>query len=96
LDQSMLATRVGGHVALLGVLAGVAGPVQTALLFSKNLKVQGLTVGSRAMQLDLIAAIEANGIRPVISDTFALPNLADAFRHQIANRHFGKIAVEIG
>ena len=96
LDQSMLATRVGGHVALLGVLAGVAGPVQTALLFSKNLKVQGLTVGSRAMQLDLIAAIEANGIRPVISDSFALPDLADAFRHQIANRHFGKISVEIG
>lgn len=96
LDQSMLATRVGGHVALLGVLAGMAGPVQTALLFSKNLKVQGLTVGSRAMQLDLIAAIEANGIRPVISDSFAMQELADAFRHQEANKHFGKIAVEIG
>lgn len=95
LDQSMLACRLGGHVALLGVLAGVAGPVQTALLFSKNLRVQGLTVGSRAMQLDMIAAIEANGIKPVISDTFALADLADAFRHQIANKHFGKIAVAI-
>ncbi|OBX18453.1 NADPH:quinone oxidoreductase [Erythrobacter sp. QSSC1-22B] len=96
LDQSMLATRIGGHVALIGVLAGMAGPVQTALLFSKNLKVQGLTVGSRAMQQDLIAAIEANGIRPIISDTFALQDLAEAFRHQAANKHFGKIAVEIG
>ncbi|HBR83234.1 MAG: NAD(P)-dependent alcohol dehydrogenase [Sphingomonadaceae bacterium] len=95
LDQSMLATRVGGHVALIGVLAGFAGPVQTALLFSKNLKVQGLTVGSRAMQQDMIAAIEANGIKPVISDTFALANLADAFRHQESGSHFGKIAVEI-
>ncbi len=95
LDQSMLATRVGGHIALIGVLAGFAGPVQTALLFSKNLKVQGLTVGSRAMQQDMIAAIEANGIRPVISDTFALQNLADAFRHQESGGHFGKIAVEI-
>ena len=26
LDQSMIATRVGGHVALIGVLAGFAGP----------------------------------------------------------------------
>ena len=95
LDQSMLATRVGGHVALIGVLAGFAGPVQTALLFSKNLTVQGLTVGSRKMQQDMIAAIEANGIRPVISDTFALAELAEAFRHQEANGHFGKIAVEI-
>lgn len=95
LDQSMLATRVGGHVALIGVLAGFAGPVQTALLFSKNLTVQGLTVGSRKMQQDMIAAIEANGIRPEISDRFALENLADAFRHQESGGHFGKIAIEI-
>ncbi len=95
LDQSMMATRVGGHVALIGVLAGFAGPVQTALLMAKNLRVQGLTVGSRAQQLAMIAGIEANGIRPVISDHFPLASLADAFRHQAANAHFGKIVVDI-
>lgn len=95
LDQSMVATRVGGHVALIGVLAGFAGPIQTGLLMGKNLRVQGLTVGSRAQHLDMIAGIEANGIRPVISDHFPLANLADAFRHQEANRHFGKIVVDI-
>jgi len=95
LDQSMIATRVGGHVALIGVLAGFAGPVQTALLMAKNLRVQGLTVGSRAQQLDMIAGIEANGIRPVISDNFPLAKLADAFRHQAANAHFGKIVIDI-
>ena len=95
LDQSMLATRVGGHVALIGVLAGFAGPVQTALLMAKNLRVQGLTVGSRQQQLEMIAGIEANGIRPVISDTFELARLADAFRHQESHGHFGKIAVAI-
>lgn len=95
LDQSMLATRVGGHVALIGVLAGFAGPVQTALLFSKNLTVRGLTVGSRAMQQAMIAAIEANGIRPEISDRFPLAELAAAFRYQESGQHFGKIAIEI-
>lgn len=95
LDQSMMATRVGGHVALIGVLAGFAGPVQTGLLMVKNLRVQGLTVGSRQQQLDMIAGIEANGIRPVISDHFPLEQLADAFRHQAANKHFGKIIVDI-
>lgn len=95
LDQSMMATRVGGHVALIGVLAGFAGPVQTALLMAKNLRVQGLTVGSRQQQLAMIAGIDANGIKPVISDHFPLENLADAFRHQAANAHFGKIVVDI-
>ncbi|APZ99264.1 NAD(P)-dependent alcohol dehydrogenase [Sphingopyxis sp. QXT-31] len=95
LDQSMVATRVGGHVSLIGVLTGIAGPVQTAMLMSKNLRVQGLTVGSRAQQLAMIAGVEANGIRPVISDHFPLEKLGDAFRHQIANAHFGKIVVDI-
>ncbi|GAA4643590.1 NAD(P)-dependent alcohol dehydrogenase [Pontixanthobacter gangjinensis] len=95
LDQSMMATRVGGHIALIGVLTGFAGPVQTALLMAKNLRVQGLTVGSRKQQLDMIAGIEANGIVPVISDKFALADLADAFRHQESGKHFGKIAVDI-
>lgn len=95
LDQSMVATRVGGHVALIGVLAGIVGPVKTALLMSKNLRVQGLTVGSRAQQLAMIAGVETNGIRPVLDQHFPLENLADAFRHQAANAHFGKIIVDI-
>ena len=95
LDQSMLATRIGGHIALIGVLAGFAGPIQTGLLMAKNLRVQGLTVGNRAQQLAMIGGIEANGIRPVISDTFPLERLADAFRHQKSGGHFGKIGVEI-
>lgn len=95
LDQSMMAARIGGHVALIGVLAGFAGPVQTALLMSKNLRVQGLTVGSRAMQLAMIAGVEATGVKPVISDAFALADLADAFRHQASGGHFGKIVVDI-
>lgn len=95
LDQSMMAARVGGHVALIGVLAGFAGPVQTALLMAKNLRVQGLTVGSRADQLAMIAGVEANGIRPVLDRHFPLAALADAFRHQASGAHFGKIIVDI-
>lgn len=95
LDQSMMATRVGGHVALIGVLAGFAGPVMTAVLMARNLRVQGLTVGSRQHQLDMIAAIDATGIKPVIDKHFPLANLADAFRHQASGAHFGKIVVDI-
>jgi NADPH:quinone reductase-like Zn-dependent oxidoreductase len=95
LDQSMIAARVGGHIALIGVLAGFAGPVQTALLMAKNLRVQGLTVGSRAQQLAMIAGIEATGIRPVLDRHFALESLVDAFRYQASNAHFGKIVIDI-
>ena len=95
LDQSMVASRVGGHVALIGILTGVSGPVQTVTLMRKSLRVQGMIVGSRAQQQAMIAGIEANGIRPVISDHFALADLGAAFHHQLSGAHFGKIVIDI-
>ncbi|MEY3906140.1 MAG: hypothetical protein RIR59_963 [Pseudomonadota bacterium] len=95
LDQSMIAAKNGGHVALIGVLSGFGGPVATAMLMAKQLRVIGLTVGSRQQQLDMIEAIEANDIKPVLDQSFPLAQLADAFRHQAANAHFGKIIVDI-
>ncbi len=95
LPQSINAVRVGGHISLIGVLAGFEGNVPTAALFSKNAALKGITVGSRAQQQDMIAAIEANGIEPVIDSTFALGELADAFRHQESQKHFGKICIAI-
>ncbi|HEX5775363.1 MAG TPA: NAD(P)-dependent alcohol dehydrogenase [Caulobacteraceae bacterium] len=94
MPESITAARVGGHISVIGVLAGVAGPIPTVLIMAKNLRVIGLTVGSRRHQLDMIRAIEANAIRPVIDKSFPLEGLADAFRHQESNRHFGKIVCE--
>jgi NADPH:quinone reductase-like Zn-dependent oxidoreductase len=41
----------------------------------------------------MIRAIEALGLRPIIDRSFALAELADAFRHEISGAHFGKICV---
>lgn len=95
LGQSLRACRVGGHVAMIGVLTGHEGPVPTALLMAKNIRLQGVTVGSRRHQMDMVRAIEAVGLRPVIDARFPLAGLGDAFRHQEAGRHFGKIVVDV-
>jgi NADPH:quinone reductase-like Zn-dependent oxidoreductase len=93
LTQSIHACRIGGHISLIGVLTGVAGEVPTALVMSKNVAIKGITVGSRQEQQEMIAAIDANGIRPVIDSTFPLDQIAAAFRHQVSQRHFGKICL---
>lgn len=94
LGQSIHACRIGGHISLIGVLTGVSGDVPTALAMSKNVAIKGITVGSRQDQEDMIAAIEANGILPVIDSTFPLEGIAAAFAHQISQKHFGKICLE--
>ena len=95
MPQSILAARNGGHIALIGVLAGYAGPVSTVAIMGKQLKVIGLTAGSRRHQLDMIRAIDVAGYKPVLDKHFPLENLVGAFRHQESNTHFGKIVVDI-
>ncbi len=95
LPQSLIAARTGGHVAIIGAVGGFDGGIPFAITQAKRLRVQGVTVGSRADQIAAVRAIEANGIRPPVDSSFALDDLADAFRHVQAGKHFGKIGIEI-
>lgn len=95
LSQSIEAARIGGHIALIGVLTGVAGEVPTFMLMARQQRLHGLIVGSRRQQQDMVRAIEATGIRPVIDRSFPLASIADAFRLQESGGHFGKIALMI-
>jgi NADPH:quinone reductase-like Zn-dependent oxidoreductase len=96
LEQSMTACRAGAHLAIIGVLAGFDGTLPIRMLQNRRLRVEGVTVGNRRQQEDMIRAIDANGMRPVIDDRrFALEELADAFRFQESHGHFGKICVDL-
>jgi len=96
LPQSITAARVGGHISLIGILTGIAGNVPTIVMMLKQIKLQGIIVGSRRHQIEMIRAFDANpAIRPVIDRTFPLANLADAFRHEEGATHLGKICVEM-
>jgi NADPH:quinone reductase-like Zn-dependent oxidoreductase len=94
LEQSIRAVRVGGHISLIGVLTGQRGEVPTSLLMAKQARLQGLIVGNRRQQKDYVAALEHSHRRPVIDRTFAMEELADAFRLQETGGHFGKICAQ--
>lgn len=94
LAQSIGAVRVGGHIAVIGALTGRSAEIPTAFLFLKQLRVLGLIVGSRRSQIEMVKAIDASGLKPVIDSTFPLDGMADAFRHEHAGKHFGKICLE--
>lgn len=94
LAQSIEAVRIGGHISLIGVLTGRAGEVPTAKLMAKQARLQGLIVGSRRHQTEMVRGLEATGMRPVIDRSFTLDEIADAFRHEESGKHFGKICLE--
>ncbi|HUO53106.1 MAG TPA: NAD(P)-dependent alcohol dehydrogenase [Rhodoblastus sp.] len=94
LAQSMIASRVGGHVALIGILTGVTGELPVVMALIKQIQLKSVLVGSRRQQRDMIRAIDANGMKPVIDKSFALEEIVAAFKYQETNRHFGKICLE--
>lgn len=93
LAQSITACRTGGHISLIGVLTGMSGEVPTAMLMLKQLTLKGITVGSRSDQQELVRALNTTGIKPIIDKSFPLEKIADAFRHQESQKHFGKICL---
>lgn len=95
LPRSINATRIGGHVALIGELTGAAG-FNPATAFMKAIRLQGIFTGSRRMFEDMNKAITANKLRPVIDKIFRFDEVRDALRHMESGAHFGKIVVKIG
>lgn len=93
LNRSIRATRFSGHIALIGVLTGVSGEVQTVGILRKAIRLDGIYVGSKAMFQRLLACMEAAQLRPVIDSTFDLAQAADAFAHMASGSHIGKIVV---
>src|SRR5258706_1627898 len=95
LTQSITACRTGGHIALIGVLTGVAAEVAIPALFSNQIRISGISIGSRADQEDMIRAITVNRLKPVIDRRFPLPDIVAAFKHYDSQKHFGKVCLEL-
>jgi D-arabinose 1-dehydrogenase-like Zn-dependent alcohol dehydrogenase len=55
---------------------------------------QGLIVGSRRQQQEMVRAIDTTGLRPIIDRTFTLDAISDAFRYEESGKHLGKICLE--
>jgi NADPH:quinone reductase-like Zn-dependent oxidoreductase len=95
LNQSMLAARVGAHISVIGILTGLGGEVSIVTALIKQLRLQGLIVGNRTQQQEMVKAIDANKMHPIVDKVFPLEQIVEAFQYQETNQHFGKICLEM-
>ena len=91
----MQAARIGGHIAVIGLLSGLMKDVNVAAIFSQNLTIKGITVGNREQFEDMVRGIERNNIKPVIDAHYGLEELGTALEHIAGASHFGKIVIDI-
>jgi NADPH:quinone reductase-like Zn-dependent oxidoreductase len=97
LNESIRATKIGGTIAFIGVLAGRPdSESRLPLMVMQQQRLQGVTVGSVEDLQAMANAIAANRMKPVVDRTFAFADAKAAFAHMASGAHFGKVAIEIG
>jgi NADPH:quinone reductase-like Zn-dependent oxidoreductase len=94
LGKSLRAVRMGGKISLIGVLGG-AGEINFLPILMKNVQVQGIFVGSRAMFEAMNRAITLHQLRPVVDRVFDFDQAPAALAHLASGAHFGKVVIRI-
>src|SRR5690606_9728822 len=70
LRESMKSVTLGGHIAVIGVLTGAEEPFLIPGLIATQARLQGVSVGSRAMYEAMLRAIVQHRIEPVVDKVF--------------------------
>lgn len=92
-NQAVESTRVGGTVAVIGVLGGLEAPVSTLQILLRAPHIKGILVGSRAMFEAMNRAIALHKLRPVVDRVFPFSDAPAAYAHLESGKHFGKVVI---
>ena len=94
LRRSVAATRPGGQVSVVGLLAGARTEIEIVPLLVNHIRLQGIQTGNRTHLEQLVAALVANAIHPVIDRAYDFDAAPRAFA-AIAERerYVGKLVI---
>lgn len=95
LERSVRAVRIGGTLSLIGVLSGAAAALPLPLVVMRQVRLQGITVGSRDGFEAMNRAIAAHRLRPLVDRVFDFAAVGDAFAAFDRGGHFGKICIDL-
>ncbi len=94
-SRSLRSLRIGGAVAQIGVLSQSTEGLEIPLLLHRQVKLQGIYVGSRAHFEEMNRAIAKSHLKPVIDEVFSFGEAPQALRRMQAGTHFGKLAIRL-
>lgn len=96
LEQSCKAIKFEGVISIIGFLGGVQAKTSAVDALSNICTFRGVYVGSRQQLEDMIRAVEANDIHPVLdSKVFSLAESKEAYQYMWDQKHFGKVVIKI-
>ena len=93
LPQSLRCIRPGGTVAMIGVLSGGTMSTALGLIVTRQVRLQGVTVGHRDGFEAMLRAVDQYKIRPIVDRVFAFEELKPALAYLKSGAQFGKVCI---
>ncbi|PJM73761.1 Zn-dependent oxidoreductase [Bifidobacterium primatium] len=94
-SHSVKSVRPGGTIAICGATTGDQPGAELTRVFFQDIRVQGVTMGSRDDFARLLRFVEHADIHPVIDSTYALADAPVAFRKMLDGDVFGKVVLHV-
>ncbi len=95
INKSIDAVALDGTISIIGLINGFTGNINTAKIMSKQIKLQGINVGSKEMFNRMNKALEINHIHPVIDKVFSFEEAKEALTLLESASHFGKLCISL-
>ncbi len=93
LPQSLRAVRAGGTISLIGVLSGGSLSANLGLVVTRQVRLQGITIGNRDGFEAMSRAMAQHRVRPVVDSVFPFNSLRAALDRLASGAHFGKVCI---
>lgn len=87
--------RNGGRYGVAGAISGPIAELDLRTLYLKDLALFGCTVLEPQVFPNLVGYIERGEIKPLLAETFALSDIAEAQEAFLTKRHVGKIVLTL-
>jgi NADPH:quinone reductase-like Zn-dependent oxidoreductase len=93
LPQSLRCIRPGGTLSMIGVLSGGMLSASLGLVVTRQVRLQGITVGNRDGFEAMLGAIDQHKLKPVTDRLFPFEQLKEAMAYLKSGAHFGKVCI---
>ncbi len=95
IGRSLKVLRMGGHIAVVGLLDGFEAKIDVLSLIHQQATIRGMEVGSKRDFEAMNQAIANQDIHPVIDRIFPFEQTKEAFEYLERGLHFGKVVITL-
>jgi NADPH:quinone reductase-like Zn-dependent oxidoreductase len=93
LPQSLRCIRPGGTIAMIGILSGSSMTTSLGLIITRQVRLQGVTVGHRDGFEAMVRAMDQHQVRPMVDRVFDFAELKEAMAYLKSGAQFGKVCI---